>query len=511
MSDPNRYLALVRSRTVFKDGAMGTQIQDAELDDAALRRLPGQRRPPDAVARPTSIRDIHRAYLDAGADYVDHELVPVDRGSGSRSGGWASARSSINRAAAALARAVARRVRDRRTGRASWPARSGPTGMLPSGNDPTLSAITLRRARRAVPRAGHRAARGRRRPAADRDACRTSSRRARPSPAPGAPSPRPAGAVPLQVQVALDVTGRMLLGTDIGAVAAILARHAGRRHRPELLRRPRAPARAGALPVPGRATCRLGDPERRPAAERRRRGRLPARARPRWPSSWRRSCTTRAPTSSAAAAARRPSTSASCVEAVGAAPREAAPARCSEPRDRARAHDGRRRSPGAAAADRRRARQHAGLAQDQGAAAGRRLRRRAAGRARPGRGRRARARRLRGADRARRRGRPDGDRRQEAGDGRRGAADDRHARDRRADARRSRRIPAAPSSTRSTWRTGATGSRQYVPLMRRARRGGRRADDRRGGHGEDARARSCASRARSTTSAWTSTAWRRRT
>ena len=37
--------------------------------------------------------------------------------------------------------------------------------------------------------------------------------------------------VPLQVQVALDVTGRMLLGTDIGAVAAILARHAGRRHR----------------------------------------------------------------------------------------------------------------------------------------------------------------------------------------------------------------------------------------------------------------------------------------
>ena len=28
--------------------------------------------------------------------------------------------------------------------------------------------------------------------------------------------------MPLQVQVALDVTGRMLLGTDIAAVAAIL-------------------------------------------------------------------------------------------------------------------------------------------------------------------------------------------------------------------------------------------------------------------------------------------------
>ena len=30
MSDPNRYLDLVRTQTVF-DGAMGTQIQDAKL------------------------------------------------------------------------------------------------------------------------------------------------------------------------------------------------------------------------------------------------------------------------------------------------------------------------------------------------------------------------------------------------------------------------------------------------------------------------------------------------
>ena len=43
MTDPHRYLALVRSRTVFKDGAMGTQIHDAELDDSAYGGYPDRK------------------------------------------------------------------------------------------------------------------------------------------------------------------------------------------------------------------------------------------------------------------------------------------------------------------------------------------------------------------------------------------------------------------------------------------------------------------------------------
>ena len=98
------------------------------------------------------------------------------------------------------------------------------------------------------------------------------------------------------------------------------------------------------------------------------------------------------------------------------------------------------------------------------------------------------------------------ERRQAARDGHRGAADDRHARAPARCARRSRRIPAARSSTPSTWRTAATASRPYVPLGGRARRRGGRADDRRGRHGQDARREAARRARRSTTSAWTSTA-----
>ena len=112
ISDPNRYLALVRSRTVFKDGAMGTQIQDAELDDAAYGGYPGN---VDhlTLSAPDVIRNIHRAYLDAGADYVDDQLVPVDPAAARGVGpGRADARAQPRRRRPG-ARDV-RRVRDRR-------------------------------------------------------------------------------------------------------------------------------------------------------------------------------------------------------------------------------------------------------------------------------------------------------------------------------------------------------------------------------------------------------------
>ena len=140
MSDPNRYLDLVRTQTVFKDGAMGTQIQDANLDDAAYGGYPGN---VDhlTLSAPDVIRNIHRAYLDAGADYVITNSFQSTR---LRLEEWGLGEQTLehNRAAAAAGARDVRRVRDRRPGRASWPARSGPTGMLPSGNDPTLSAIT---------------------------------------------------------------------------------------------------------------------------------------------------------------------------------------------------------------------------------------------------------------------------------------------------------------------------------------------------------------------------------
>ena len=218
MTDPHRYLALVRSRTVFKDGAMGTQIHDAELDDSAYGGYPGN---VDhlTLSAPDVIGNIHRAYLDAGADYVITNSFQSTR---LRLEEWGLGAQTLehNRAAAALARAMCDEFAT-----ADWPrfvaGSIGPTGMLPSGNDPTLSAITypqlveLFREQTIGLLAG----------GADllqietmqdileTRAAITGARRA---------FTEAGRAVPLQVSVALDVTGRMLLGTDIGAVAAIL-------------------------------------------------------------------------------------------------------------------------------------------------------------------------------------------------------------------------------------------------------------------------------------------------
>ena len=208
---------------------MGTQIQDAELDDAALRRLPGQRRPPDAVRARRDPQ--HPPRVPRRRRRLRRSRTRSSR-PGLRLEEWGLGEQTLehNRAAAALAREMCDEFAT-----ADWPrfvaGSIGPTGMLPSGNDPTLSAITYPRAGRAVPRADHR----RCSPAAptccmietmqdilETRAAITGARRA---------FAEAGRAVPLQVSVALDVTGRMLLGTDIGAVARDPPRHEGRHHR----------------------------------------------------------------------------------------------------------------------------------------------------------------------------------------------------------------------------------------------------------------------------------------
>ena len=68
-TDADRYLVLLRERTVVKDGAMGTMVQDGALsaDDYG-----GHEGNVDhlSLSKPEFIRDIHRAFLDAGADYL---------------------------------------------------------------------------------------------------------------------------------------------------------------------------------------------------------------------------------------------------------------------------------------------------------------------------------------------------------------------------------------------------------------------------------------------------------
>ena len=324
----------------------------------------------------------------------------------------------------------------------------------------------LRRARRGLPRAGGGAGRGRRRPAADRDAAGhprdAGGHRRRPA----RRSASSAGAVPIQAQVALDATGRMLLGTDVGARARDPA---GMRADviglncsigPEHMREPvRYLCRARARPVsviPNAGLPRNVDGVRR----------LSARRPTTWPRAARSSsrefgapvvggcCGTHARAHRGAARRR----------VAGAAPRAAARSCSSASLASAITAVG-ARAAAQAAADRR-ARQHAGQPRVQAGAAGRRLRRRGRDRARPGRGRRARARRVRGADRARRRGRADAHAREAPGDGRRDAARDRLDRRRRDRARRSRPTPAARSINSINMENGRERIDAVVPARR---------------------------------------------
>ena len=170
-----------------------------------------------AIAQPDAIRGIHRAFLAAGADVLETDTFGGSRlkldeyGLGAR-----TLRDQPRRRAA--------RARGRR--RFSTPEQPrfvagsmGPTGMLPSSDDPTLSQHHLRRAGRDLREQARRADRGRRRPAADRDQPGHPGSQGGDRRASTATSSETRPPVPIQAQVTLDTSGRMLLGTDIAARA----------------------------------------------------------------------------------------------------------------------------------------------------------------------------------------------------------------------------------------------------------------------------------------------------
>ena len=136
------YLRLLQERVLIYDGAMGTQLMALELsaEDFGGERYVGCNEAL-VLTRPDVIRDIHTSYLEAGADVVETDSFTASRlkldeyGLGEKT-------LEINRRAAELAReacdAIATPERPRFAAGAM-----GPTGMLISSSDPTLSKITF--------------------------------------------------------------------------------------------------------------------------------------------------------------------------------------------------------------------------------------------------------------------------------------------------------------------------------------------------------------------------------
>ncbi len=140
--------ALLRERILFLDGAMGTMIQSYHLDEAGFRghacashghALKGNN---DllSVTRPELVREIHDAYLDAGADIIETNTFGATR-IALADYGMAERAREINFAAARIARQCADDWNARTPGKPRFVAGAlGPTNrtasISPDVNDP---------------------------------------------------------------------------------------------------------------------------------------------------------------------------------------------------------------------------------------------------------------------------------------------------------------------------------------------------------------------------------------
>ncbi len=215
-----RYLEALDQRVLFFDGAMGTQIHAAELtaEDYGGIALEGCNENL-VYTRPDVIEQIHEAYLAAGADVIETDTF---QGSRLKLNEWGLGDKTleVNRLAASIARKAADRWATPE--RPRFVAGSiGPTGMLPSADDPVLSKITYAE----LADVFYEQAQGLAEGGVDLfivetmvdilelRAAITGINRLN----------RDLGRqIPIQAQAFFDVSGRMLLGTDIEAVMTTL-------------------------------------------------------------------------------------------------------------------------------------------------------------------------------------------------------------------------------------------------------------------------------------------------
>jgi 5-methyltetrahydrofolate--homocysteine methyltransferase len=218
---PSRFLQELQRRVIIYDGAMGVNIQNYQLGPADYggERTEGCNEML-VLTRPDVIEEIHTGFMEAGCDVLETDTFTGSRlkldeyGQGERT-------REINVAAAQLARRVADRFST-----SDWPrfvaGSMGPTGMLPSSDDPSLSKITYQQLAEIFREQAAALMEGgvdlllietsqdilevRAAIAGIRRAFKESGR-----------------TLPIQAQVTLDTSGRMLLGTDIAAVMSILA------------------------------------------------------------------------------------------------------------------------------------------------------------------------------------------------------------------------------------------------------------------------------------------------
>src|SRR5579863_9126810 len=216
----SQFLEALSRQVILYDGAMGTNIQNYQLtpQDYGGQATEGCNEYL-VLTKPSVIEEIHTGFLEAGCDIIETDSFTASRLKLDEYG-IGHLTKEINFTAAQIARRVADRYSTAQHQR--FVAGSiGPTGMLPSSNDPLLSNITYQQ----LVEIFHEQAAALLEGGVDVLLIETSQdilevratitgmRRAMQEVGRG---------VPIQAQVSLDTSGRMLLGTDIAAVMTTL-------------------------------------------------------------------------------------------------------------------------------------------------------------------------------------------------------------------------------------------------------------------------------------------------
>ncbi len=216
-----RYLDAIEDHVVLFDGATGTNIQRLNLtaDDFGGERYNGLNEHL-VLVKPDVIEWLHTSFLEVGSEAVE---TCTFRGNRLTLGefGLADKTLEINRKAAEIARSVCDHF-EQETGIPRFVAGSmGPSGKLPSGNDPDLSNITFNE----LADVFYEQAKGLVEGGADLLLVETSQDILEVKAAVDGIQRCFADTgkrIPIQAQVTLDTTGRMLFGTDIASALATL-------------------------------------------------------------------------------------------------------------------------------------------------------------------------------------------------------------------------------------------------------------------------------------------------
>ena len=129
----------IEERIVLFDGAMGTEIQKLKPKPEDFPNNKDGFNDGLVLSRPEWIENIHRSYLEAGSDCIETNTFGSNQIK-LQEYGFGEETVSINRSAAELAN---REVEKFANGKKYVVGSMGPTGYLPSSNDPDLGNISL--------------------------------------------------------------------------------------------------------------------------------------------------------------------------------------------------------------------------------------------------------------------------------------------------------------------------------------------------------------------------------